>query len=153
MTLTLRPARIRDIQRLTEIAHAAKRHWGYPEKWIVAWKEDLTVTPVTLAGHRVTVACRGGEICGFSALEITPPDIGLEHMWVHPEAMGAGVGRKLFENACLEAQNEGGKRLIIFSDPNAVGFYEAVGAKKTGEHRAILFGKPRILPIYTLEIG
>ena len=27
---------------LTEIAHAAKRHWSYPESWIEYWREDVT---------------------------------------------------------------------------------------------------------------
>ncbi len=151
--LSLRTAHPTDLGRLTEIAHAAKRHWGYPEEWIAAWKDDLTITAETLESYELTVASRGDEICGFSALAVTPPDLELEHMWVHPEAMGRGVGRLLFEHLRQRAREAGGERLVILSDPNAVGFYELVGARKTGEHHGTLLGEPRILPIYTLDLG
>jgi hypothetical protein len=36
---------------LTEIAFAAKRHWGYPEHWIAHWRSILTVTPEFVATH------------------------------------------------------------------------------------------------------
>ena len=49
-----------DAAGLTAVAHAAKRHWGYPESWIALWERELTVsaeltsvganTPVTLPG-------------------------------------------------------------------------------------------------------
>ncbi|MDX6384664.1 MAG: hypothetical protein QOK48_2237, partial [Blastocatellia bacterium] len=41
---------------LTEIAHAAKRHWGYPEKWIQHWQTDLTITPQFIVNHEMYVA-------------------------------------------------------------------------------------------------
>ena len=30
---------------LTQIALAAKRHWGYPERWIEIWSSQLTFSP------------------------------------------------------------------------------------------------------------
>lgn len=34
---------------LTDIAFAAKRHWGYPEAWIAQWRSALTITPQQIA--------------------------------------------------------------------------------------------------------
>jgi hypothetical protein len=34
-------AKPEDAETLTEIAHAAKRHWDYPERWIEAWRDIL----------------------------------------------------------------------------------------------------------------
>ena len=45
MDLHIRRAKPAEAEVLTEIAHAAKRHWGYPENWIEHWKNDLTITP------------------------------------------------------------------------------------------------------------
>jgi|SRR5262245_16873441 len=45
-----------EAEALTEIAFAAKRHWGYPEKWIESWRETLTVTPEFIASHETYVA-------------------------------------------------------------------------------------------------
>ena len=32
-------------ESLTQIAFAAKRYWGYPERWIELWSPILTVSP------------------------------------------------------------------------------------------------------------
>lgn len=45
MSIALRPATPADAAVLTEIAHAAKRHWGYPERWVQLWRAALTITP------------------------------------------------------------------------------------------------------------
>jgi hypothetical protein len=34
-----------DAEVLTRVFLAAKRHWGYPERWIERWRESLTITP------------------------------------------------------------------------------------------------------------
>mgnify|MGYP003337409735 CR=1 FL=1 len=47
--MTILRAQPEDHQVLTEIAHAAKRHWGYPESWIEEWRYFLTVLPEDIA--------------------------------------------------------------------------------------------------------
>ena len=46
-----------DAEVLTRIAFAAKRYWGYPERWIEHWSESLTVTPEFVERQR---GLRGG---------------------------------------------------------------------------------------------
>ena len=49
-----------DAPVLTRVAHAAKRHWGYPEEWIRTWCGDLTVTAEYIEHHPIYVAERAG---------------------------------------------------------------------------------------------
>ena len=42
--LLMRRARSEDIGVLSDIAVRAKQHWGYPEHWIDAWRDELKVT-------------------------------------------------------------------------------------------------------------
>ena len=44
-------ARPEDAATLTTIAFAAKRHWGYPERWIESWRDALTVQPDFIITH------------------------------------------------------------------------------------------------------
>ena len=143
----IRPAHPDETPRLTAIAHAAKRHWGYPEQWIAAWKADLTITPATLDAFEVFVAENGGPLAGFYVLGATRPTATLEHFWVDPEAMGRGIGRALFEHAAAQAAGRGAHRLEIESDPHAEGFYQKMGARRIGEFVYALDGQLRILPI------
>ena len=53
---------------LTDIAFAAKRHWGYPEKWIEGWHDVLTISPEFIASHETYVATLDDRKVGFYAL-------------------------------------------------------------------------------------
>lgn len=143
-------ARPTDAQRLTAIAYAAKRHWGYPEDLISLWQADLTVLPQFIADCPVFCAVRGAEIFGFYALSRQGEVFELEHLWVDPQHMGTGVGTLLFEHAVRTVRSMRGSVLNIASDPHAEGFYLRMGAIRVGE----VPSKPegRTLPLLTLVI-
>ena len=54
---------------LTDLAHRAKAHWGYPASWMREWDPQLTIIPGYLEMHDVWVAERDGAIVGMCALE------------------------------------------------------------------------------------
>lgn len=131
-TCRIRKAVPRDAERLTEVAHAAKRHWKYPARWIRLWRDDLTVRPRFISTHAVYCAVRGRELAGFYALSGRAAHFELEHLWVHPAHLGSGVGTRLFAHALKRVRAAGGTSLEIASDPNAQGFYRKMGARPVG---------------------
>ena len=154
--MTLRPATAEDCPRLSEVALAAKAHWGYPQAWLDVWREELTLTPEKLEAWRVTVAEVGGRIVGFAALGPATADRSLaelEHLWVDPESMGLGVGRRLMAAVVEQLRTLDVAGLEILSDPNAVGFYERLGARREGSVTGELLGQPRVLPRYLLDVA
>jgi GNAT superfamily N-acetyltransferase len=138
--------------KLTQIAHAAKRHWGYPERWIEIWKEALTITPEFISNNLVYASVVGGEVAGFYALTEAGGKLSLEHMWVDPARIGAGVGRKLFDHALKVAAGLNASSIEIESDPNAEGFYRRMGARRVGEVSSEIDGQPRVLPLLAIDI-
>jgi N-acetylglutamate synthase-like GNAT family acetyltransferase len=152
MEIQIRRAKPDEANVLTAIAHAGKRHWGYPENWIEHWKNDLTITPEFILRHEVYVALAGEKIVGCCALVCGEEQAELEHMWIKPEHIGTGVGRSLFLYLKERAVNLGLPALEISSDPNAEGFYQRMGAKRTGDVRSEIEGKPRVLPRMTVEL-
>ncbi|HEX6058658.1 MAG TPA: GNAT family N-acetyltransferase, partial [Gemmatimonadaceae bacterium] len=153
----LRRARPDEAETLTDLAQRAKRHWGYPEEWIAVWRPLLTLTPAYIDRHEVVVAAASGAPLGFHALE--PPGDGsglwsLAHLWVDPDLLGRGLGRRLFAHAVGAVRAAGGRGLVIESDPHAVGFYERLGARRSGSVPAPMAGDPdRTLPVLTLTWG
>jgi GNAT superfamily N-acetyltransferase len=137
---------------LTQIAHAAKRHWGYPEDWIELWKDDLTITPDFILNNEVFVATVGDEIVGCCALVVSGSLAEIEHMWLKPEHMGAGIGRALFEHAKRRTEERGANVLELSADPNAEGFYQHMGAMRIGEVRADMDSQPRVLPRMRIDL-
>jgi GNAT superfamily N-acetyltransferase len=149
--LELRAARLEECAALTALAHAAKRHWRYPEEWIALWARDLTVTPALLREAIVRVAVHAGVVGAFYALDGSTTTFELEHFWVRPADMGRGVGRALFDDALCTARAAGARAIRIASDPNAEGFYCRMGAHRVGEVESTPSG--RRLPLLRVEIA
>lgn len=149
--MDVRSAHPSEANRLTQIAHAAKRHWGYAEDLISLWEEDLTVVPEFIESHDVHCAVVDGAVVGFYALSHVGEVFELEHMWVDPDRMGHGVGATLFNHAVETVRSHGGSRLDIASDPNAEGFYKKMGAQSVGTVPSRPEG--RTLPLLTLKVA
>jgi GNAT superfamily N-acetyltransferase len=131
---------------LTQIAHDAKRYWGYPEHWIKHWQNDLTISSDFVEANPVFVAETDNQILGFYALIIREDKAELDHLWVSPEHIGAGVGKELFLHAMQTAASRNVSEVEISSDPNAEGFYRKMGAHRLGEVVSEIDGEPRVLP-------
>jgi ribosomal protein S18 acetylase RimI-like enzyme len=148
----IRPARLLEAPALTAIAHAAKRRWGYPEAWIAAWSQGLTIAPAMIDAHTVLVAEVGGEVRGVAVLADRQSYWSLEHLWVDPAAQGQGIGRALFEAVTDAAGRRRGGVVRVESDPHAVGFYERMGARHAGSVPAPVLGTDRELPVLELDV-
>lgn len=150
--MPIRRALADDADALTTLAHAAKSHWGYPKRWIEIWKDDLTFTPDFIRTHPVFVFTEGDNVLGCYALLLDGEKGIIEHFWIHPLAMGRGLGRTLFDHATAQATTLGATWLEIDSDPQAEGFYLHMGARRIGEHSYQLEGQPRVLPRLALDL-
>ena len=148
---TIRRATPEEATTLTDIALAAKRHWGYPEHWIKHWEADLTISPEFIEQNQVYVAENDGDTQGFYALCIDDTKAELEHMWVLPEYIGSGIGKELFLDAMDRAGDWRIKEIGITADPNAAGFYEHMGAHRVGDLDSEIDGLPRKLPRLKIE--
>lgn len=144
--ITIKRSTPEDAATLTKIAFAAKRHWGYPEHWIKHWEADLTISSDFIRDNHVYVAEENGEIYGFYALCQEGDKAELEHLWVTPDHIGTGIGKELFLDAMERAAKLSVSAVEISSDPNAVGFYQRMGATQIGEVDAAMDGQPRKLP-------
>ena len=137
---------------LSRVAFEAKGHWGYPGRWMELWRDGLTVTPGFIADNEVYVAVVDGGISGFYAVVGEGQRLELEHIWVRPDGIGTGLGRRLFGHAMRRAAELGAQTVAIESDPNAEGFYLRMGARRAGERAYDLEGQRRELPILVVDI-
>jgi ribosomal protein S18 acetylase RimI-like enzyme len=138
-------------ETLTQIAFAAKRYWGYPERWIQIWSPILTITPEFIERNEIYVAFLDKMPVGFCAISVEFNRASVEHLWVLPEHMGKGVGKELFKYMLARCEELSVRVLEIESDPNAQGFYERMGAKKVGEIVGEVDGQPRVLPLLEIK--
>jgi GNAT superfamily N-acetyltransferase len=146
-------AKPQDADALTEIAHAAKRHWGYPERWIQSWRDTLTMRPEFIATNVTYCAVEDSRAVGFYLLTNESDGLHLDHLWISPHAMGRRIGRALFEHALEQTKGLGHRTLKIEADPNAEGFYARMGARRVGVTVTNIDDQRRELPLLLYDLA
>jgi ribosomal protein S18 acetylase RimI-like enzyme len=150
--MQIRRAEQGEAAALSQIAWRAKAHWGYPASWLEGWRELLTITPEFVSANETFVAVVEGEIVAFHALLEHEGRFWLEHLWVLPEQMRRGIGRKLFTHAVERALARGASSLTIEADPNAETFYRHLGAVRVGTVASEVEGRRRELPLLIFDL-
>jgi GNAT superfamily N-acetyltransferase len=128
----IRPARIAECDRLTDLAMNSKASWGYGPGFMEACRAELAITPASLARRATYVATDAGRHIGIYALGAHGAAGTLDLMFVAPDLLGFGVGRWLFDHLVTVAGHRRLRTIIIESDPFAVGFYRRMGATPFG---------------------
>jgi GNAT superfamily N-acetyltransferase len=103
-----------------------------------------TFTERDVVDDLVYVLGQGREPVGVYRVIGNPPEGELSDLWLDPSFIGRSLGRRLFRHALDTAAGHGYQTLIIESDPNAEGFYTAMGAGRIGDRRS---ASGRILPL------
>lgn len=152
MNLQIRRALPEEAGILSQIAISAKAHWGYPRHWMEIWKPQLTFSPEYFEENEGWVAETNGIPVAFYTLQEKAGNAWIENLWVSPEFIGKGIGKRLFLHAAELARQRGYKTLQLESDPNAVGFYEKMGMAQIGERHSEVGNEPRVLPIMELKL-
>lgn len=133
----IRLARPDEAAILSDLALRSKGHWGYSTDFLASCKEELLYTPSQLLS---LICCfnvaqiKNHHIVGFFGLNFLGDEqVELEALFVEPEFIGQGWGKKLLNSAVEVAKVHQAKKIKIQSDPFAENFYLANGAVKIGE--------------------
>lgn len=133
--MRIRPALAAETELLNALVVRSKAHWGYGEESMAASREALRIAAADVANRRIVVAERAQRVVGVASLHGGPPTAELGLLFVEPTEIGTGVGRALYRHALTTARSLGCTGLRIESDPNAVAFYRAMGARPAGPSR------------------
>jgi GNAT superfamily N-acetyltransferase len=141
-----------EAERLGEIVIAGVSYWGHDVNYPAAI-ESLRAEGLPTADYversPVFVLEDGDGVIGFYGLGVEPDDVELIYLFLDTDRIGAGFGRRLWDHALTEAAKHG-TRLVIKSDPMAVGFYEAMGATRGPE---VEISPGFRLTVLTLDLG
>jgi GNAT superfamily N-acetyltransferase len=116
--------------RLKEIAVASKGHWGYEPERVREWADRGDFDRGTLERLALFVADAAGRTIAWASVELRGEVAWLADLWVEPEWIGKGVGTSLFRQAAEHARETGAHVLEWEAEPNALGFYEKMGARR-----------------------
>ncbi|APS23246.1 MULTISPECIES: GNAT family N-acetyltransferase [Streptomyces] len=143
--VVIRRAVARDAARLTRLVRTSRAYEGPYAPMVAGYR----VGPDYIEVHRVFVAADDatGQVLGFYALLLDPPELDL--MFVADAAQGLGIGRLLAAHLREEARSAGLTGVRIVSHPPAEGFYRSIGAEPVGTVRArppaVMWDRPELL--------
>ncbi|MBB6669497.1 GNAT family N-acetyltransferase [Cohnella nanjingensis] len=125
--MDVRAAKDSDYPELRKIFLASRRvhfHWADPAGMALEDFDRQTVDEFIL------LAEEQGRILGFAALYL--PDNFIHHLFVHPDAMGMGVGGRLLA-AAVEKMSPPIRLKCVSENRNALNFYVRKGWKQVVE--------------------
>ncbi|MEM7664941.1 MAG: GNAT family N-acetyltransferase [Pseudomonadota bacterium] len=149
--LTLRPPAVAELPAASALCLRSKAHWGYDDAFLDACRRELTIAQTDLSSTKVVLAVSGKALLGIAQLSFTGQEAEIDKLFVEPDFIGKGIGRKLFDWAVDTARTFGAQVLLVTADPYAVPFYEKMGFEQTGEEPSgSILG--RALPVYRLRL-
>jgi GNAT superfamily N-acetyltransferase len=126
---SIRRARSDELDSLNALTGRSVMHWGYEPEFLDWEPEAITLTAEMVQRDPVFVADVDSRVAGFYQLSASPPTMMLDKLFIDPGFIGTGVGKLLWNHAIGSAGAMGAARLSLYSDPNAAGFYLAMGAR------------------------
>ncbi|MEP3046213.1 MAG: GNAT family N-acetyltransferase [Roseibium sp.] len=128
--ITIRKARLDELDALTELCMRSKQSNGYDDGFMAACREELTVRECWVHETDLWVAEAGDDKpLGCIQLELSEDrtEGELATCFIDPDQQGRGVGRLLFDELMAKARDLDLKRIYLDADPSAEAFYERLG--------------------------
>lgn len=122
-----------ELHSLSELCLRSKAHWGYDQSFLDACREELTLTLNNLHTDKLCLAEDSTGIIGVAHVSFDGGKCHLEKLFIEPDCIGRGVGKKLYLWSIEAARNLGAAEMIIEADPDAAAFYERFNVTRDGE--------------------
>ena len=148
----IRKALPSEAEHLSGLAFRSKSHWGYSDQFMQACLEELTLEDCYIESNPTFVIEDAINTIGFYSLEhISAPEVELVYLFVEPDFIGKGYGRKLMEHAKRKARHLGYSKMIIQGDPNAERFYRSAGGLLISTRKSASM-PDRELPVFCIDL-
>ncbi|MCX2678421.1 GNAT family N-acetyltransferase [Galbibacter sp. EGI 63066] len=148
--MNFRKAKLDDIQELNQISLKSKKYWGYPDQWIENWSDELTLTSEKFAEQEIVVGEIETQVVGFCSISENKDNYEILHLWLLPNFIGKGYGKKLLTRT-IEEFVKTDKPIIVEADPNAEPFYKSQGFVTFDSIESVPSG--RFLPVMKKTIA
>jgi len=130
--LVVRAAGVGDLEVLRGVFRRASLSNAGDREVLLAHPDVLVWSGEAIAGGRVRVAVADGTVVGFATTVPIDAGLELEDLFVEPDRMRRGVGRRLVEDVLDTARAEGVEHVWVTANPHAMAFYTAVGFVRAG---------------------
>ena len=131
-----RGALAQDAAALATLAFRSKAIWRYDPEFLEWARPALTPSMAYLERRPVYLLEAAGHPIGFYGLDVEQGQAVRQDLFIAPEFVDRGYGRRLWAHLLGTAQRVDIQSFLILSDPHAEGFYLRMGAERVGERYA-----------------
>ena len=131
--ICIRRARSGEAGALSVLAMRSKAHWGYDDAFLAQVRGVLTLSESDLQQDEVYVLDTNRELAGFYRLIGDPPKVSSRISGSLPSGSAAAPGGCCSNTPGRPQSDRGFSSFLVESDPNAQGFYLAMGATRLGD--------------------
>jgi ribosomal protein S18 acetylase RimI-like enzyme len=150
--MKIRQAMSGESKKLSELAYASEAYWGYDQVFMNAFRAKYGVSEDQIKSGLVCVLEDGDLMVGFFYMERLG-DLGdLEFFYIDPQFIGKGYGQVLWRELMAFCRAHDIKEIELVTSPQAVGFYEKMGAVVVGQVASQL-REGRLIPKLRAVVG
>ena len=147
-------AREGSLAAINALVARSKAHWSWPAGYL---EKALPLHALYLSYLRdnycFEVLGPRDDLLAFFAVVASGARAVLDNLWVKPEVIGRGIGRRACEHIVRLARQHGWRELRVLPDPPAEGFYVKSGFLDTGERvPSRVLGGPTF-SVYSMKIS
>src|SRR5437868_1648262 len=122
--LRIVPAREESLPAINALIARSKAYWTWPAAYLEQALALLAVDVDYLRTHQsFEVLDARSDLVSFVAIAALDPIVVLDHLWVTPERIGHGIGRRAVESVIQFARDQQWSGLSVLPDPPPAGFY------------------------------
>ena len=104
MKMTVKNATLDDLSSINDLLRLSKAYWGYDAEFLNRFMKKLGITHSYMEKHNIKLFYIADSLAGFFNFSINSENLfELDNFFLHPDYIGKGVGRKLWEACCQEA--------------------------------------------------
>lgn len=144
-------ANVGDAKTLDALTMRSKSFWGYSEKQLEEWKDDLEITPDYIRENEVYLVRVHPQIIGYYSFQIMDKKAKLDNVFLAPDYIGKGLGRILMNDLLKRMVERGITTISLEADPYVENFYLKFGFKTVGKLRSSVPG--RYLPVMEVKLA
>jgi GNAT superfamily N-acetyltransferase len=127
-------AREESLADINGLSKRSKAHWSWPEGYLDKALPLQKISPAYVrSNHCFEVLDARDRLIAFFAVAVSDARVLLDNLWVTPNLIGNGIGRRACEHVFRLAREQGCTQLWVLPDPPAEGFYLKMGFIDTGE--------------------
>ncbi|EGO62565.1 GNAT family N-acetyltransferase [Acetonema longum] len=137
---------------LARLAYCSEAYWGYDDSYMEKFKAHYNLTEEFINKNPVFIMEENDRIIGFWGLHQADAGWELEYFYIAAEHIGRGFGGQLWHSLIDKCKENRIDYFEFVTSPQAVGFYEKMGAVTIGQVKSLI-SKERIIPKlrYTFE--